>query len=121
MPGGARLPTDLADADRALSNDLDPIINRHIDRVSYSPRPDEDATRQVAQLREQIAPGRSVFFRPGGDLNTTAAAREKLDAAHATGAGGITFNNYGLLTEQQLGNIGQAVRAFHNGERKQET
>jgi hypothetical protein len=35
--------------------------------------------------------------------------------------GGITFNNYGLLTEQQLGNIGQAVRAFHNGERKQET
>jgi hypothetical protein len=49
--GGAKLQTDLADTDRALSNDLDPLINRHIDRVSYSPGPDEDVTRRVAELR----------------------------------------------------------------------
>ncbi|MBQ43660.1 MAG: hypothetical protein CME15_14515, partial [Gemmatimonadetes bacterium] len=110
--GGAKLQTDLADSERALSNDLDPLINTRIDRLSYSPRPDEDVTRRVAELRQQIAPGGTVFFRSGGDLSTVTAAREKLDAARRAGAEGVTFANYGLLTEDQLGNIGQAVRSL---------
>ena len=108
--GGAKLQTDLADSERALSNDLDPCINRYIDRLSYSPKPDQDAIIEADELREQIAPGGTLFLRPGGDLNSEAAVREKLDFARGVGAGGITFYNYGLLTEDQLGNIGQAVR-----------
>ncbi len=110
--GGAKLQTDLADSERALSNDLDPLINTRIDRLSYSPRPGEEATLRVAELRQQIAAGGTVFFRCGGDLSTVTAAREKLDAARRAGAEGVTFANYGLLTEDQLGNMGQAVRSL---------
>jgi hypothetical protein len=110
--GGAKLQTDLADPFRALSNDLDPRINTRIDRLSYTLKENEDPLLQIAELEKQIAPQGTVFLRPGGDLNTVAPIREQCDLARTAGAGGVTLYNYGLLTENQLSNIGQAVRSL---------
>ena len=110
--GGALVQTDLANAERALSNDLDPLINGRIDRLSHSLREGEDGAERVAELKRQIAPGGTVFMRPGGKIDSLAAVRGQVEAARQAGAGGITFYNYGLLTEAQLGYIGRAVRGL---------
>ena len=109
--GGAKLQTDLADPARALTNDLDPVINRRVDRLSYTLREGEEPRQRIGELEGEIAEGGTVFLRPGGDLWTAEPIREQLAVARQAGAGGVTFYNYGLLTEKQLRNIGSAVRA----------
>ena len=108
---GAKVQTDLADPVRATLNDLTTDINDKIDRVSFTPVAGEDSRTQVAELERQIAPGGCAFLR-GAKASGVAAATESLTAAIEAGGGGINFYNYGLLTEQQLGYIGEAVRGL---------
>ena len=108
---GVRLQTDLADPVRAQRDDLDPRTNRHIDRLSYSLRDGEAAASRLRELESQIAPGGSVFLRPEGDFRAVGPISAQLGEARQAGAGGVTLYNYGLLTEEQLRNIGQAVRS----------
>ena len=108
---GAKVQTDLADPVRATLNDLTTDINGKIDRVSFTPVAGEDSRARVAELERQIAPGGCAFLR-GAKAGSTAEATESLTAAIEAGAGGINFYNYGLLTEQQLGYIGEAVRGL---------
>ncbi len=108
---GARVQADLASPDRALANDLDPIINRRVDRLSYTLREGEEPGERVRELEGMIAPGGTVFLSPVGDLREAEPIAEQLAAAREAGAGGVTFYNYGLLTLEQLRNIGRAVRA----------
>ena len=108
---GAKVQTDLADPARATLNDLTPEINGKIDRLSFTPAEGEDARTRVAELEQQIAPGGCVFFR-GAKITSAATVTESLSAAIEAGAGGINIYNYGLLTEQQLGYVGEAIRGL---------
>ena len=108
---GVKLQSDLASPDRALANDLDPVINRRVDRLSYSLREGEEPRQRIGELEGEIADGGTVFLSPGGNLREAGRVAEQLAAAREAGAGGVTFYNYGLLTEEQLRNIGRAVRA----------
>ena len=58
---------------------------------------------------------RTVFFRPGEVPSPTITALERLESFRAAGVGGLTFDNYGLMTEEHLGNIGQVERSIQKG------
>ena len=109
---GVRVQADLASPERALTNDLDPVVNRQVDRLSYSLREGEDPGERIRELEGMIADGGKVFLTPTGDMREAEPIREQLAAAREAGAGGATFYNYGLLTLEQLGNIGRAVRSM---------
>jgi hypothetical protein len=111
---GAKVQSNLADAASAWRNDLDPVINKSIDRLSFNPTETGDkASAQVQALRDQIAPGGEVFIPiGGGGLNAPGPLIEQLKAAADAGATGATFYNYGLLREEQLGFIGTALRSL---------
>ena len=111
---GAKIQTNLADTASALRNDLDPSINRSIDRLSFNlTETGEQASEQVKDLLHQIAPGGEVFVPAGGGgLTESDALAKQLKAAADAGAAGATFYNYGLLCEEQLGFIGTALRSL---------
>ena len=111
---GAKVQSNLADAASAWRNDLDPVINKSIDRLSFNPtETGGKASAQVQALRDQIAPGGEVFIPiGGGGLNAPGPLIEQLKAAADAGATGATFYNYGLLREEQLGFIGTALRSL---------
>ncbi len=93
-------------------NDLDSAINPHLGRTSISPiKPDEAGRGQIEKLRGQIAPGGKVltFLSPGSYTEAGPLVQHVHEAA-AAGADGATFYNYGLLREQQLEFVGQALR-----------
>ena len=108
---GAKVQADLASPERALTNDLDPAVNRQVDRLGYTLREGEDPAERIPELEGMIAEGGTVFLSPTGDMRQAEPIREQLAAAREAGAGGVTFYNYGLLTLDQLGNIGRAVRS----------
>ena len=108
---GAKVQADLASPERALTNDLDQVVNRQVDRLGYTLREGEDPVGRIRELEGMIADGGTVFLSPTGDMRRTEPIREQLAAARGAGAGGVTFYNYGLLTLEQLGNIGQALRS----------
>ena len=106
---GARIQTDLATPERAWSNDLDPAINPHIDRLAWSlTEKGEEAREQVRELIAQIAPEGEVFVRLKAEADP-APLVEEVGEAIAAGAGGGIFYNYGLLREDQLRAIGTAL------------
>lgn len=109
--GGAKVQSGLASARSLPQSDLDPSSNRQLDRVTTGPLTGDDrGRRNVREIREQIADGGIVLasLQPGGFVKA-APLVEQVHAAAASGAGGCTFYNYGLLREQQLDFIGQAL------------
>lgn len=109
--GGAEILTNLADSQRAQLNDLGPQINRRIDRASQSLVGD-DLAGQVNQWKAQMKPGGEVFVPVSKMGNEAGPLIEEVQALAAAGVGGVTFYNYGLLYEEQLGFIGQALRSL---------
>lgn len=111
---GAKLQTNLADMASAVRNDLDPSINRSIDRLSVNlTGTGETASAELRALVHQIAPGGEVFIQASaGGLTDADALAKELKAAADAGAVGATFYNYGLLREDQLGFIGTALRSL---------
>ncbi len=112
--GGAKVQANLADATTARRNDLNPVINKSIDRLSFTlTETGEKTSEQVKDLIRRIAPGGEVFIPIGGGrLTESGALAEQLKAVADAGAAGATFYNYGLLREEQLGFIGTALRSL---------
>jgi hypothetical protein len=112
--GGAKVQANLADATTARRNDLNPVINKSIDRLSFTlTETGEKASEQVKDLIRRIAPGGEVFIPIGGGrLTESGTLAEQLKAVADAGAAGATFYNYGLLREEQLGFIGTALRSL---------
>ena len=109
---GVKVQTIPADSTRALSNDLDPAINGHVDRLwSGVKERGERARGEVDALIGRIAPGGELFVPARGDLTDPAALTEEVKGIAEAGAAGVTFYNYGLLREEQLGVIGAALRS----------
>ncbi|HYM13198.1 MAG TPA: hypothetical protein VEU62_20830, partial [Bryobacterales bacterium] len=112
--GGAKLQTILATPQDTVRSDLAVSVNPHIDRLTIDPVDGGDASRQhVRDQRRQIAPGGAVMvsLQPG-QFTEPGPVEQQVHAAVAAGAGGATFYNYGLLREEQLGFIGQALRTL---------
>ncbi len=111
---GAKVQTNLADMASALRNDLDPSINKSIDRLSVSlTETGETASAEVLALGRQIAPGGEVFIQAGtGGLTDSNRLAKELKTAADAGVVGATFYNYGLLREDQLSSIGTALRSL---------
>lgn len=112
--GGGKVQMDyLADGGRTDVNGLEPRINGRIDRLTAALPPEPDAAK--ARLREylrMIAPDGEVFVPLGpGNITEPSGLVERTKAAAAAGAAGALYYNYGLLREQQLEFVGQAVRA----------
>ena len=110
--GGAKILTNLADSERARLNDLGPEINGRIDRASQSPA-DGDLADQVKQWKAQMAEGGQVFVPTSKVGSEAAPLIEEIQTLAAAGVGGATFYNYGLLYEEQLRFIGQALRSLY--------
>lgn len=112
--GGGKVQMDyLADGGRTDVNGLEPRINGRIDRLTAALPPEPEAAK--ARLREylrMIAPDGEVFVPLGpGNITEPSGLVERTKAAAAAGAAGALYYNYGLLREQQLEFVGQAVRA----------
>lgn len=111
---GAKLHTSLATESSALRDDLDPAINAHIDRALTGAI---SVAGEVEALKKQIAPGGGVMASINKSNQTDAGPlTEAVAAAAEAGAMGALFYNYGLLREEELGFIGEAlshVRAGH--------
>lgn len=111
--GKARLfttgPSDVADSRRT---GLTADINRHIDRASITGLQDDQPSRdKLARLRERIAPeGKAVLFVSPGKYTDPAPLFQELHSAAAAGVDGASFYNYGLLREEQLTFVGEALR-----------
>lgn len=111
---GARIHTSLATPDSARRNDLEPAINKSIDRaIHHLASKGDEARQEVRALVDQMAPEGKVFVTlqaraaPEQDL----LAEEMRAAADAGVAGGV-FHSYGLFREEQLRSIGTALRSL---------
>ena len=110
--GGARIHTNLATPDSVWRNDLDPAINKSVDIAFHNlSARGEEGRREVEELRAQMAPGGQVYATLKGREAAEAEllAEEVREAACAGMRGGI-FHSYGLLREEQLHTIGQALK-----------
>ena len=112
--GGGKVQMDyLADGVRTDVNGLEPRINGRIDRLTAALPFEPDAAK--ARLREylcMIAPAGEVFVPLGpGNITEPSGLVERTKAAADAGAAGALYYNYGLLREQQLEFVGQALRA----------
>lgn len=110
---GAKLQTSLATEETAIRNDLDSAINRSIDRIPTTAlRAGAEGKQTVADLAAQISPDGVVMADLGPPRLTEAGPLiEDVQAAKAAGAAGTMFYNYGLLREEELGFIGEAMRS----------
>ena len=77
------------------------------------PLADEPGRREIRKIIGLIAEGGVVMpsFQPA-QMTGGHELAEQLHAAAQAGAGGATFYNYGLLREEQLGFIGEALRTL---------
>jgi hypothetical protein len=110
---GARIHTNLATADSARRDDLDPVVNKSIDRAMHHLSSKGDEVRQeVRDLRGQIAPEGDVFVTlKGREAAEQDLLTEEMQAAADAGIAGGIFHSYGLLREEQLRMIGKALRS----------
>lgn len=112
--GGGKVQSDyLADGFRTDVNGLEPRINKHIDRLTTGlTATEDDARAQVQTYLDLIAPGGEVFVPAGpGNIAEALPVVERTKAAATAGAAGALFYNYGLMREQQLRFVGEALRA----------
>lgn len=93
-------------------NDLDVAMNSHLGRTSIGAvKPDDAGRGQIAQLRSRIAPnGKVLTFISPGSFTSAAPLAELVHNAAAAGCDGATFYNYGLLREEQLKFVGEALK-----------
>jgi len=113
--GGAKVMTDFATAQTALIDDLDPAsINPRLDRAMLNKLTGDDVGRtRVREAVGKIAKGGTIMVYTNLDKVTSAApVLQEVHAAAAAGARGATFYNYGLLREEQLRFIGEALRSL---------
>ena len=90
-----------------MRDDLDPAINAHIDRALAGAVTSVD---EVEAMKAQIAPGGGVMASINKSGQSDAAPlTEDVAAAAKAGAMGAIFYNYGLLREEELGFIGEAL------------
>jgi hypothetical protein len=111
--GGAKLFTDgPADIASSRRTGLMAAINAQIDRASITGLKDDQASREkIARLRERIAPDcKLLLFVSPGQYTDPAPLFEELHSAAAAGVDGASFYNYGLLREEQLAIVGEALR-----------
>lgn len=112
--GGGKVQMDyLADGVRTDVYGLEPRINRRIDRLTAALPSDPDAAKsRMREYLHMIAPDGEVFVPLGpGNVTEPSGLVERAKAAAGAGAAGALYYNYGLLREQQLEFVGQAVRA----------
>jgi hypothetical protein len=109
----AKLHSPLATESSALRDDLDPAINAHIDRALTGAVASAD---EVDAMKAQIAPGGGVMASINKSGQSDAAPlTEEVSAAAKAGAMGAIFYNYGLLREEELGFIGDALGHVRSG------
>ena len=111
--GGGKVQSDyLADGVRTDTNGLEPRINKQIDRLTAGlPASEDDAKAQMRAYLDMIAPGGEVFVPVGpGNITEAAPLVERTRAAAEAGAAGALFYNYGLMREEVLGFVGEAMR-----------
>jgi hypothetical protein len=102
--GGARVQTTLVSPDAVARIDLDPRIHRHIGRATIQPGASvEEARRQLGEGGVAMVSTQPARFSEAQGLV------EQVHAAARAGAGGCNFYNYGLLREEHLRFIGQAL------------
>ncbi len=111
--GGGKVQSDyLAHGIRTDTNGLEPRINKHIDRLTAGlPATEDDARAQMRAYLDMIAPGGEVFVPVGpGNITEAVPLVERTRAAAEAGAAGALFYNYGLMREEVLGFVGEAMR-----------
>ena len=117
--GGGKVQSDyLADGIRTDTNGLEPRINKHIDRLTAGlPATEDDAKAQMREYLDIIAPGGEVFVPVGpGNITEATPLVERTRAAAEAGAAGALFYNYGLMREEVLGFVGEALRSVPRGD-----
>ncbi len=82
----------------SLGNDLDHRVNSQIDRVMLSSASADDLTA----ARDQYATDCSIFVPFHGQYDDEASLVADVEAASAVGADGVSFYAYGLLRDDQL-------------------
>ena len=117
--GGGKVQSDyLAHGIRTDTNGLEPRINKHIDRLTAGlPATEDDAKAQMREYLDMIAPGGEVFVPVGpGNITEAAPLVERTRAVAEAGAAGALFYNYGLMREEVLGFVGEALRSVPRGD-----
>ena len=117
--GGGKVQSDyLAHGIRTDTNGLEPRINKHIDRLTTGlPATGDDAKAQMREYLDMIAPGGEVFVPVGpGNITDAAPLVERTRATAEAGAAGALFYNYGLMREEVLGFVGEALRSVPRGD-----
>ena len=117
--GGGKVQSDyLAQGVRTDTNGLEPRINKHIDRLTTGlPAIEDDARAHTQKYLNMIAPGSEVFVPVGpGNITKAAPLVERTRAAAEAGASGALFYNYGLMREEVLGFVGEALRSVPRGD-----
>lgn len=112
--GGGKVQMDyLADGVRTETHGLEPSINEHVDRLTAGLTATGDAAKgQVRDYLDMIAPGGELFVPVGpGNITEAAPVIERTKAAAEAGASGALYYNYGLMRDEVLGFVGEAVRS----------
>jgi len=82
----------------SLGTDLDARVNARIGRVMMSP---SDAS-QLQAARQDYASGAEIFVPFHGQYDDEASLVKDVEAAAEVGADGVSFYAYGLLRDEQL-------------------
>ncbi len=117
--GGGKVQSDyLTQGIRTDTNGLEPRINQHIDRLTTGlPTNEDDAKAQMRAYLDMIAPGGEVFVPVGpGNITEAAPLVERTMAAANAGAAGALFYNYGLMREEVLRFVGEAMKGVPGGD-----
>ncbi|GEM_PF-573654 len=112
--GGGKVQMDyLADGVRTETHGLEPRINEHIDRLTAGlTATGDDAKAQVQDYLDIIAPGGELFVPVGpGNITEAAPVIERTKAVAEAAASGALYYNYGLMREEVLGFVGEAIRS----------
>ena len=121
--GGGKVQSDyLAQGIRTDTNGLKPRINKHIDRLTTGlPADEEPAQAHIQKYLDMIAPGGEVLVPVGpGNITEAAPLVERTRTAAKAGAAGVLFYNYGLMREQVLDFVGEALRSVPRGDAGEE-
>lgn len=111
---GGKVQMDyVADGVRTETHGLEPQINKHINRLTTGLTSTGDEAKSEIQTHlDMIAPGGEVFVPVGpGNITEAAPVVGQTKAVADAGADGALYYNYGLMREEVLGFVGEAVRA----------